>query len=173
MCDKKSSLYSSRYYAEACNEWRGPSLRLSAWVIQLRKKRPSNGKRVAILCSIWPARESNPKPAAPIALSVTATPTKRLLTSQSLPVKLNCDAKSQWTTLGTTQTVCGHWTGYTWLYKGEGEGGIFIYVQKQDRSLRFAVLPQKTVTKFVFAILIKINGLKMTSYHQFLSLFCF
>ena len=32
----KSSLY-SRYYAEACNEWRGPSPRLSAWATQLRK----------------------------------------------------------------------------------------------------------------------------------------
>ena len=27
----------SRYYAEACNEWRGPSLRCSAWAAQLRR----------------------------------------------------------------------------------------------------------------------------------------
>ena len=32
----KSSLY-SLYYAEACNEWRGPSPRLSAWATQLRR----------------------------------------------------------------------------------------------------------------------------------------
>ena len=32
----KSSLYSP-YYAEACNELRGPSPRLSAWATQLRK----------------------------------------------------------------------------------------------------------------------------------------
>ena len=32
----KSSLY-SRYYAEACNEWRGPSPRFSAWVTQLQR----------------------------------------------------------------------------------------------------------------------------------------
>ena len=32
----KSSLYSS-YYAEACNELRGPSPRLSAWATQLRR----------------------------------------------------------------------------------------------------------------------------------------
>ena len=32
----KSSLYSP-YYAEACNEWRGPSPRLSAWATQLRR----------------------------------------------------------------------------------------------------------------------------------------
>ena len=31
----KSSLH-SRYYTVACNEWRGPSLRLSAWAIQLQ-----------------------------------------------------------------------------------------------------------------------------------------
>ena len=30
----KSSSY-SRYYAESCNEWRGPSLRFSAWATQL------------------------------------------------------------------------------------------------------------------------------------------
>ena len=32
----KSLLY-SRYYAEACNEWRGPSPRLSAWTTQPRR----------------------------------------------------------------------------------------------------------------------------------------
>ena len=32
----KSSLYSP-HYAEACNEWRGPSPRLSAWATQLRR----------------------------------------------------------------------------------------------------------------------------------------
>ena len=32
----KSSLY-SRYYAEACSEWRGPSPRLSVWPTQLRR----------------------------------------------------------------------------------------------------------------------------------------
>ena len=32
----KPSLY-SRYYAEACNEWRDPSPQLSAWATQLRR----------------------------------------------------------------------------------------------------------------------------------------
>ena len=32
----KSSLY-SRYYAKACNEWRGPYPQLSAWTTQLRR----------------------------------------------------------------------------------------------------------------------------------------
>ena len=32
----KSPLY-SRYYVEACNEWRGPSPRFSAWAFQLRR----------------------------------------------------------------------------------------------------------------------------------------
>ena len=41
----KSSLYSP-YYAEACNEWRGPSPRLSAWATQLRKN-------VATVASRW------------------------------------------------------------------------------------------------------------------------
>ena len=41
----KSSLY-SRYYAEACNEWRGSSLRLSAWATQLRRN-------VAAVASRW------------------------------------------------------------------------------------------------------------------------
>ena len=33
---KIKSLY-SRYCAEACNKWRGPSPRLSAWTTQLRR----------------------------------------------------------------------------------------------------------------------------------------
>ena len=41
----KSSLY-SLYYAEACNEWRGPSPRLSAWATQLRRN-------VAAVASRW------------------------------------------------------------------------------------------------------------------------
>ena len=41
----KSSLYSP-YYAEACNEWRGPSLQLSAWATQLRRN-------VATVASHW------------------------------------------------------------------------------------------------------------------------
>ena len=41
----KSSLY-SRCYAEACNEWRGPSPRLSAWATQLRRN-------VATVVSRW------------------------------------------------------------------------------------------------------------------------
>ena len=34
--ETQTSLY-SRYYAEACNEWRGPSPLLSAWATQLRR----------------------------------------------------------------------------------------------------------------------------------------
>ena len=41
----KSSFY-SRYYAEACNELRGPSPRLSAWATQLRRN-------VAAVASRW------------------------------------------------------------------------------------------------------------------------
>ena len=41
----KSSLYSP-YYAEACDEWRGPSLRLSAWAKQLRRN-------IATVASRW------------------------------------------------------------------------------------------------------------------------
>ena len=41
----KSSLY-SRYYDEACNEWRGSSPLLSAWTIQLRRN-------VATMASRW------------------------------------------------------------------------------------------------------------------------
>ena len=41
----KSSLYSLEY-AEACNEWRGPSPRLSAWATQLRRN-------VAAVASRW------------------------------------------------------------------------------------------------------------------------
>ena len=43
---KKSSLY-SRYYAKACNQWRDPSPRLSAWTTLLRKKRHSGCERLA------------------------------------------------------------------------------------------------------------------------------
>ena len=41
----KSLLY-SRYYGEACSEWRNPSLRLSAWATQLRR----NIAAVATVC---------------------------------------------------------------------------------------------------------------------------
>ena len=41
----KSSLYSP-HYAQACNEWRGPSPRLSAWATQLRTN-------VATVASRW------------------------------------------------------------------------------------------------------------------------
>ena len=41
----KSSLY-SRYYAEACNEWWGPSPRLGTWATQLRRN-------VAMVASCW------------------------------------------------------------------------------------------------------------------------
>ena len=41
----QSSLY-SRYYAEACEEWRGPSPRLSAWATQLQRN-------VAAVASRW------------------------------------------------------------------------------------------------------------------------
>ena len=34
---KIKSLLFSLYYAEACNEWRGPSPRFSAWATQLRR----------------------------------------------------------------------------------------------------------------------------------------
>ena len=45
MLQIKSSLY-SRHYAEACNEWRGPSTRRSAWATQLRRN-------VAAVASRW------------------------------------------------------------------------------------------------------------------------
>ena len=41
----KSSLY-SRYYVEACNEWRDPSPRLSVWTTQL-------GRNIAAMASCW------------------------------------------------------------------------------------------------------------------------
>ena len=44
----KSSLY-SRYYAEACNEWRGPLPRLTNTI---QKKRRSDGEPLATLCLI-------------------------------------------------------------------------------------------------------------------------
>ena len=63
----KSTLY-SRYYAKPCNEWRAPPLRLSAWATQERR---SGGEPLATLCPIWPARELNPRPSAPVAMSST------------------------------------------------------------------------------------------------------
>ena len=58
------SLY-SRYYAEACNKWRAPSLHLSAWVTQLRR----NVVAMATLYPIGPGQESNRRPPTPIAMS--------------------------------------------------------------------------------------------------------
>ena len=65
----KSSLH-SRYYAEACNEWREPSPRLSAWAAQLRRN-------VAAVASRWrhcadltvPGFES--RPLSPIACALS------------------------------------------------------------------------------------------------------
>ena len=45
MLQIKSSLY-SRYYAEACNEWRGRSPPRSAWATQLRRN-------IAAVTSRW------------------------------------------------------------------------------------------------------------------------
>ena len=47
----KFSLY-SRYCAEACNEWRGPSPRLSAWSTQLRRNVAEPVASMATLCPI-------------------------------------------------------------------------------------------------------------------------
>ena len=53
----KSLLY-SRYYAEACNEWRGPSTRLSARATQ---KLRNGGKQVATVFDLTgPGIESRP-----------------------------------------------------------------------------------------------------------------
>ena len=57
---------SSQYYAEASNEWRGSSPRLSAEVAQ---KGVSGGEPLATLC---PAQKSIPRPTAPIAMSLTS-----------------------------------------------------------------------------------------------------
>ena len=49
MCEQKKKIKSSLYsphYAEACNELRGPSPRLSAWATQLRRN-------VATVASRW------------------------------------------------------------------------------------------------------------------------
>ena len=46
----KSSLY-SRYYAEACNEWRDPSPQLSAWATQLQRNVAAVAKR--LLHCVW------------------------------------------------------------------------------------------------------------------------
>ena len=61
----KIKLLHSRYYTEACNEWRDPSL--SAWLTQ---KRLSGGESLAALCLIWLTQESNPRPPAPIVMYV-------------------------------------------------------------------------------------------------------
>ena len=46
---KIKSSFHSYYYAEACNKWRGPSPRLSAWATQ---KRRSGGEPLATQCPI-------------------------------------------------------------------------------------------------------------------------
>ena len=69
----KFSLY-SRYYTEACNEWRGPSpapkklgwRRLLGYIAP--KKKRSSGEPLATLCPIWLAWESNPETPASIVM---------------------------------------------------------------------------------------------------------
>ena len=63
---------SSPYYAEACNEWRGPSPPLSAWVTAPKKRRSGAGP-LTTLCPICMARESNPRPTLPLAMSLATT----------------------------------------------------------------------------------------------------
>ena len=55
----KSSLY-SRYYTEACNGWRDPSPRLSAWSTQLQRNIEAVASRA--VGEIVLARESKPRP---------------------------------------------------------------------------------------------------------------
>ena len=48
---KNQSLLYSRYYALACNEWWGSSLRLSAWAIHAAPKiRRKGGEPLRTLC---------------------------------------------------------------------------------------------------------------------------
>ena len=42
-------MFRRAYYVEACNGWRGPSLRLSAWAT---RKRRSGGKRLATVSGL-------------------------------------------------------------------------------------------------------------------------
>ena len=54
------------YYAEAYNEFVGPSSRQNAWAAQLLSKKCCNGgEPLATLCPTWPARDFNLKPPAP------------------------------------------------------------------------------------------------------------
>ena len=65
----KSSL-NSRYYVDACNKWREPSPRLSAWATQLRRSVAavvSRGRRCADLTD--PGHE--PKTSPPIACALS------------------------------------------------------------------------------------------------------
>ena len=77
----KSSIY-SRYYNEACNEWRSPSPPFSAWATQLRRNIAAVASRRQS-CLIWPAQESNQRPQAPIAMCLTTAPTGQSTTNIS------------------------------------------------------------------------------------------
>ena len=67
--DEKSSYLP--YYAEASNEWRGSSPRYSVWAT---RRSCSGGGLLVIL---YPIQELNPKPHAPVAMCLSATPTNR------------------------------------------------------------------------------------------------
>ena len=58
------------YYAEARNEWREPSRRLSAWATQLQRNVAAVARRCDTV-SIWPTWDLNPRPPAPIACTLS------------------------------------------------------------------------------------------------------
>ena len=59
------------------DKWRDPSPQFSAWATQLHENVAEVASRWR-LCAIWPIPDSKSRPAAPIALSLTATPTGQL-----------------------------------------------------------------------------------------------
>ena len=67
----KSNLY---YPAEARNEWRGPSLRLSVWATQTEKKKTQRRRVVGDTVFDVAGLGTNLQPLAPIAMSSITAP---------------------------------------------------------------------------------------------------
>ena len=61
----QSQIFIILCYAEAWNEWGGPSPRISAWATSAPKKRRSGGEPLATLCPLWHTRDLNSRPLAP------------------------------------------------------------------------------------------------------------
>ena len=138
MSKNNSSSY-TRQQAETCCEWRGLSLRFSAWATQLRR----NVAAVASLCQIWPSRGLNPRHPSQIALSSLNTLPTSCVVRSLIIIDLCLVPAKFWLrfvpqTPPNTVFASSFRAGFTWiLYKLKPWGLITNKRTRQDYGISF------------------------------------